>query len=67
MLSPEYIGHKDSVACTAFSSDGNLVASADMSGCIKVWGVDGGQCVWSFQSEDIEVIIWVSTDVFSFD
>jgi ribosome assembly protein SQT1 len=57
----ECSGHKDSVACTAFSSDGNLVASADMSGCIKVWGVDGGQCVWSFQSEDIEWQLWHSS------
>ena len=51
-LSP---GHKDSVSCTGFSSDGKYVATADMGGLIQVWAVADGKRVWSFETGDLEV------------
>ena len=48
-------GHKDSVTCTGFSHDGVYVATADLSGLIKVWKVETKAEVWSFECSDIEV------------
>ena len=50
-------GHKDSVTCTGFSSDGKYVATADMGGGVRVWRVEGGDLVCSFETSDIEVSI----------
>lgn len=51
-------GHKDSVTCVGFSHDGMYAASADLSGLIKVWKVDTGKEVWSFECSDIEWLQW---------
>lgn len=48
-------GHKDSVTCTGFSSDGKYAATADMGGGVRVWRVEGGELVCSFETSDIEV------------
>ena len=47
-------GHKDSVTCAEFSHDSTYVATADMSGLIKVWKVSSGEEVWSFETADLE-------------
>lgn len=49
------IGHKDSVTCAMFSNDSSLVATADMSGLIKVWKVESKEELWSFEVGDLEV------------
>ncbi|XP_062588263.1 angio-associated migratory cell protein-like isoform X2 [Saccostrea cucullata] len=51
-------GHKDSVTCVGFSHDGVYAASADLSGLVKVWKVDTGKEVWSFECSDIEWMQW---------
>lgn len=51
----QLVGHNDSVTCVGFSHDGVYAASADLSGLIKVWKVDTGKEVWSFECSDIEV------------
>ena len=48
-------GHKDSVTCAMFSHDSSLVATADMSGLIKVWKVESKEEIWSFEVGDLEV------------
>lgn len=48
-------GHKDSVTCAVFSHDSSLVATADMSGLIKVWKVENKEEIWSFEVGDLEV------------
>lgn len=48
-------GHKDSVTCAMFSNDSSLVATADMSGLIKVWKVESKEEIWSFEVGDLEV------------
>ena len=50
-----FLGHKDSVTCTGFSHDGVYVATADLSGLIKVWKVETKEEIWSFECSDIEV------------
>ncbi|KZV64434.1 WD40 repeat-like protein [Peniophora sp. CONT] len=46
-------GHTDSVACTAFSSDGELVATGGMDGRVRVWRHVGKQDwrTWEFLTE----------------
>ncbi|CAB3982383.1 Angio-associated migratory cell [Paramuricea clavata] len=51
-------GHKDSVTYAEFSYDSKYVATADMSGLIKVWLLDSGDEVWSFETSDIEWLEW---------
>ncbi|XP_014770699.1 angio-associated migratory cell protein [Octopus bimaculoides] len=53
-------GHKDSVTSVAFSFDGTYVATADLSGFLKVWKVSSREEVWSFECDDIEWIQWHS-------
>ena len=50
-------GHTDTVANVGFSFDGALLATADMKGLIKVWKMDSGSEIWSFETSDIEVKI----------
>ena len=50
------LGHRDSVTCTGFSHDGVYVATADLSGLVKVWKVQTKQEVFSFECSDAEVI-----------
>lgn len=38
-----------------FSHDSSLVATADMSGLIKVWKVESKEEIWSFEVGDLEV------------
>ncbi|XP_073490487.1 angio-associated migratory cell protein [Aquarana catesbeiana] len=54
----ECTGHKDSVTCAAFSYDSAMVATGDMSGLLKVWKVEGGQEIWSFEAGDLEWLQW---------
>ncbi|XP_055870079.1 angio-associated migratory cell protein-like [Biomphalaria glabrata] len=51
-------GHTDTVVSVGFSHDGKLVATADMKGLIKVWKVETGTVVWSFDGTDLEWIQW---------
>ena len=48
-------GHKDSVTCTGFSGDGKYLATGDMGGRVRVWGVEDRQPVCSFEASDLEV------------
>lgn len=54
----ECTGHMDTVNSVGFSHDGALVATADMKGLIKVWQVDTGAEVWSFEADEVEWIQW---------
>ena len=45
------------MTCVTFSHDSSLVATGDMSGLVKVWGVEKREEVWSFEVSDLEV--WV--------
>uniref|UniRef100_H3CSB2 Angio-associated migratory cell protein n=1 Tax=Tetraodon nigroviridis TaxID=99883 RepID=H3CSB2_TETNG len=54
----ECTGHKDSVTCAMFSHDSSLVATADMSGLIKVWKVESKEEIWSFEVGDLEWLEW---------
>ncbi|CAG5129165.1 unnamed protein product, partial [Candidula unifasciata] len=51
-------GHADTVASVGFSYDGSMVATADMKGIIKVWRVDQGKEIWSFEVSEVEWIQW---------
>ncbi|XP_005099957.1 angio-associated migratory cell protein [Aplysia californica] len=51
-------GHTDTVVSVGFSFDGSFVATADMKGMIKVWKVETGTEVWSFEVSDIEWLQW---------
>ncbi|BFZ21975.1 hypothetical protein BsWGS_25014 [Bradybaena similaris] len=51
-------GHTDTVVSVGFSHDGSMVATADMKGLIKVWRVDQGKEIWSFDGSEIEWIQW---------
>lgn len=50
-----FLGHKDSVISVGFSHDSKYVATADMSGVVKVWEMGTGEEVWSFETSDLEV------------
>ena len=54
-LFPSFIGHKDSIICTAFSHDSKFVATGDMSGLIIVWDIAAKKQVWNFETTDLEV------------
>jgi len=51
-------GHTDTVTSVGFSHDGSMVATADMKGLIKVWRLDTGKEVWSFEVSEIEWVHW---------
>ncbi|XP_046859614.1 angio-associated migratory cell protein-like [Xenia sp. Carnegie-2017] len=51
-------GHKDSVTCVKFSHDSKYVATGDMSGLIKVWSFTTGVEIWSFETSDLEWLLW---------
>ena len=48
-------GHQDSVTCTEFSHDGRYLATGDMGGGVRVWGVEDRQPVCAFDTSDLEV------------
>ncbi|XP_064607664.1 angio-associated migratory cell protein-like [Liolophura sinensis] len=54
----ECTGHTDSVTSVGFSHDGVYLATADMSGLIKVWEVSSWKEVWAFHCSDIEWLEW---------
>lgn len=54
----ECTGHKDSVTCTGFSHDGMYIATADLSGIVKVWKVSTKEEVFSFDCSDAEWMKW---------
>jgi len=43
------------VTCVGFSHDSVYVATADLSGLIKVWKVETKEEIFSFESSDAEV------------
>lgn len=51
-------GHKDSVTCGTFNRDATMVATGDMSGVIKVWSIEKKEQVWSFETSDLEWLLW---------
>lgn len=52
-------GHGDSVTGAAFNHDSTLVATADMAGAVRVWGVGDRQKVWDFETgSDLHWIDW---------
>ncbi|KAH9498158.1 hypothetical protein Btru_008408 [Bulinus truncatus] len=51
-------GHTDTVVGVGFSHDGRYVATADMKGLIKVWKVESGTEVWSFDGTELEWLQW---------
>lgn len=54
----ELTGHTDSVIALAFSSDGTLLASGGMDGCVKVWDPATGTCIQTLEGPG-EAIEWV--------
>jgi len=50
-----FLGHKDSVTCVCFSSGSTYLATGDLAGSIKVWGVKQLELIWSFEVSDLEV------------
>jgi WD40 repeat protein len=54
-----FIGFKDSVTCVGFSPDGGMVATADLSGMIKVWNTQSKKEIWSFECSDTEVSVTI--------
>ncbi|XP_044159675.1 angio-associated migratory cell protein-like [Bufo gargarizans] len=48
-------GHKDAVKFAAFSHDSTLVVTADMKGLMKVWWVEDGKEIWSYQVPKLKV------------
>ena len=48
-------GHKDSIVQVHFSSDGSLLASADMSGLIQVWKSPDFKKEWDVEFDEITV------------
>lgn len=46
------------MTCVTFSHDSSLVATGDMSGLVKVWGVEKREEVWSFEVSDLEWLEW---------
>ncbi|XP_046555991.1 LOW QUALITY PROTEIN: angio-associated migratory cell protein-like [Haliotis rubra] len=54
----ECTGHKDSVTSVGWSHDSVYVATADLSGLIKVWKVESKEEVWSFEAGDVEWLQW---------
>lgn len=51
-------GHKDSVACVAFSQRDTFVATGDMSGFIQVWRKEDGVKVFEYEIDDLNWIQW---------
>lgn len=49
------VGHKDSVTQVAWSHDGTMLATGDMSGLIQVWSVSTKEMIWSSEISDLEV------------
>lgn len=56
-------GHTDVVTSVAFSPDSALVASASADGSIRLWSIDGGECIQEIQSDGV----WLTSVVFSPD
>ncbi|XP_052812318.1 angio-associated migratory cell protein-like [Mya arenaria] len=54
----ECTGHKESVTCTSFSHDGTYVATADLSGLVKVWKIETKEDVFTFECSDAEWMKW---------
>jgi len=56
-------GHSDPVSSVAYSSDGRLIASGDLSGAVRVWDAASGAVIASFRSESNRVVsVAVSPD-----
>ncbi|ESO90709.1 hypothetical protein LOTGIDRAFT_191849 [Lottia gigantea] len=51
-------GHTDSVTSVGFSYDSSYVATADMSGLIKVWKTETKEEIWSFEGGETEWLRW---------
>ncbi|KAJ6952557.1 hypothetical protein NC653_041632 [Populus alba x Populus x berolinensis] len=56
----ELKGHKDSVSCLSFSSDGQLLASGGFDGLVQIWDASSGnhKCVLEGPDEGIEWVRW---------
>uniref|UniRef100_H2YSN0 Angio-associated migratory cell protein n=1 Tax=Ciona savignyi TaxID=51511 RepID=H2YSN0_CIOSA len=54
----ECTGYKDSVTCACFNADSTLVAVGDMAGNVKVWKLETKQVIWSFETSDLEWLMW---------
>ncbi|KAK6166332.1 hypothetical protein SNE40_023054 [Patella caerulea] len=54
----ECTGHKDSVTSVGFSHDSMYIATADMSGLIKVWKTETKEEIWSFEGGEVEWLKW---------
>lgn len=55
----EVDGHKDSIVCAQFSSDGNFLATGDLAGDIQVFKVNSNYSkVWEFSMGDMAWMHW---------
>lgn len=55
----EVDGHKDSIVCAQFSSDGNFLATGDLAGDIQVFKVSNNYSkVWEFSMGDMSWMHW---------
>ena len=45
------------MTCVCFSYDGELVATGDMSGVIKVWKLADKDEIWTYECSDLEVCL----------
>lgn len=52
-------GHQDSVCNLAFNATGELLATCDMNGVIKVWNTKNGELVKTLEGpEEPELLCW---------
>jgi len=54
----ECTGHNDSIIFAEFSFNDTYLATADMSGIIKLWQIDTKACIWETNLGDITVSIF---------
>ncbi|KMT10369.1 hypothetical protein BVRB_5g115000 [Beta vulgaris subsp. vulgaris] len=51
----ELVGHEESISSLAFSTDGQLLASGGLDGCVKIWNISGNlKCTLEGHDKDTE-------------
>lgn len=58
----ELLGHDDAISSLQVSNDGALLASASVDGQVKIWRIDNGNCLRSFQVNAVVADIAFSPD-----
>ena len=55
-------GHTKGVSCVAFSPDGKSLASAANDGTVKVWDLNSGNCIRTFDEQESVMAVAFSPD-----